>query len=512
MKTPLRKHILKHIKKNPVSFHTPGHKGRWDGVFSFDSGGVWDSLLTGGDSYSNFAKYLAKGDIPDDLPGFSQALEESMQEASRVYGSDASYYLVNGSSGGIMAAFLASFKPGSKVIAGRNLHKSAVSAMIMSGVSPVFVPIEYTVERIPLNISINALEEAVNGHPDAEGIYVTSPSHLGVSASLEEIISLAKSKNLLIITDEAWGAHFPFCDSLPPSTLSFKGDICIQSLHKTLPALTGTSILHCSGSKVSKEKVKSALRMIETTSPNMLFYLSAENAVSFMSDKGDDFLSTNMERINELIEDISIFMQENLLKGITMPLRDPVSAAGEAFLSDPFKLYLFTDPYCTGYKGSEIAKLLIENFSVFPEMADIYGILFVFTGFETLKDYEKLTEGLKRVLNKDLYFSSAPSSCSFIAYMLDSSSPGYFSAPVKTVLTPRDAFYSHKEMIPISSSKGRVCAGIATPYPPGIPALIPGEVVDKQAVDFITKIHMTGGEIQGLENINGQLMIEVVKE
>jgi len=467
---PIQDYLLGYFRRNPASFHTPGHKGSPPALLDFSS----NPLVL---------------DVPDDVCGFPGAREESQAMAAYIYGTRRTYYLVNGSTAGVKAMFLACLCPGDKVLIGRNLHMSVVSALVETGVHPVFVPVAFDGEGIPLNVTPAAVEKAASEHPDARALFVTSPSYFGVCADLPALGEIARRYGMFFLVDEAWGAHFPFGRSFPPSSLQAGADMAVHGAHKTLPVLTGAALLHVAPGRVDPARVETALSMVETSSPNVLFYLSLEAAISRMHREGASILHRAAQRA----------------AGAARAAGEMGCAFGAGldgrgdFQADPLKVLLRTRPHVTGVSGYRAAAELTHGHGVVPEMADLSTVLFIFTGFESEEDCDRLHTGLSGLsrLCKEAAGQEGRSSASF-------------PLPPGAPLTPRDAFFSRGEAVSLKTSPGRTARSAVVPYPPGIPVLLPGEEITRESVEYLERVMEKGGVVRGLQLSGDEPLMDAV--
>ncbi len=468
---PVHQFMERYLSRDRIPFHTPGHKG---------------TLL----NECNLGD-MPVADIPDDLCGFPGVLEKSQQMAANLLWTSATYFLTNGSTAGVQAMFLTILQPGMKVIVGRNLHMSAVSAMIMTGAVPVYVPVEYDSQGIPLNITPGRIREVARQHPDAVAVFVTSPSYLGVCADLEEICQVTRQYRMHLLSDEAWGAHFPFGNDLPISALKAGASMAVHGSHKTLPVLTGGAMLHVMNDDIPKDRVEECLSMVQTSSPNLLFYLSLERAVSMMKVQGPALLHTARRNRDQAVAKIQEIMPGFLADFDTIP----------GFDMDPLKLLLRTCPQQTGITGTQLAEMLIRRGSIIPEMADQDAVLFIFTGFESPGDGTALVEELATVYQ-------ALSSRGDPSHFKDQ--PLIMADIPRQAMSPREAFFSRGWKVPLESSEGRVCRTGLVPYPPGIPVFLPGEIITGDGVAHIMSVIDHGGVVRGLSGDDGGCYVDVI--
>ncbi len=457
---PLWTYTKEYLKDNFIPFHTPGHKG-WIGI---------SEILS------------ASFDIPDDVCGFPSYKEKSEKLSSLIYGVKDTYYIVNGSTSAVQSSLFSVLKPEDKVLMGRNIHISALSALIKIGAIPLFIPIKYTSEGFPLNVSIEEVNKAIK-EKDIDCVFITSPSYYGVGCDVLEISKLTSQKGIPLIIDEAWGSHFPFCKSLPPSSIYRGADLVIHGAHKTLPSITGTSLLHRCSDIIPSSKIKESLSLIETTSPNMMMYLSLEKSIFYMAKMGESILHKAIQKAQKLKDEISFLPFEPF---------DKVTG----FFTDPLKIVLKRKGNITGY---QLASWLIDEYKIVPEMADIDTIIFIITGFEEENAIDRLTQALKEILKKDTKEKIKVS-----PYI-----PIRDFAPLS--ITPRQAFYSENKWLPLKNSIGEISASFVIPYPPGIPTLIPGEKITREIVEYHLQVAKSGGILRGTTINNDDIFGKVGK-
>ena len=250
--------LSKHIKNEKASFHMPGHKNGtaffgspfYNEIFKLDT-----TELMGTDCLAEPESFIM----------------EAQKKTARLYGADDAHFLVNGSTGGILSMFYASFSEGDTVICDRGCHKSAVSAMVLSGVKPVYVSPDQD-EEIGCSgkISPEKTEEMFKKYPYAKGVYITSPNYYGICSDVCKIAEIAHKNGAVLLVDEAHGAHFPFSSHFPKNAMESGADLAVTSLHKSLASPNQTALLMQKGERISNESVKSAINMFQTTSPSYI--------------------------------------------------------------------------------------------------------------------------------------------------------------------------------------------------------------------------------------------------
>ncbi len=325
---PLLERLSTYAASDAYPFHMPGHKRQ---------------VKMGITSVPNpFSVDITEIDGFDNLHHAEDILKESMNSAAAVYGADRSWYLVNGSTCGILAAIAAAVKPGEKILMARNSHKSAYHAVILNQLEPVYLyPEEVPEFQIPGGIEPEQVERALLEHPEIRAVFVTSPTYEGIVSDIQGIAATAHRHGAALIVDEAHGAHLPFGDGnyFPDGALQEGADLVIQSLHKTLPSLTQTAILHLKSQILDAKKVEQYLSVYQSSSPSYILIASMENCVRYMAEKGAGEMARYGARLREL--------REKLAKQTGRGFADRVSSGG----GDVERAVCASDDFVYGYGG-----------------------------------------------------------------------------------------------------------------------------------------------------------------
>ncbi|QNU67176.1 aminotransferase class I/II-fold pyridoxal phosphate-dependent enzyme [Ruminiclostridium herbifermentans] len=495
--TPIYNYLREYAKKNINIFHMPGHKL---------SRGIPQEL----------AQEVLKLDVTeiegtDNLHYPEGIIKEAEELAAKAFGADKTFFLVNGSTCGIQAAIMSVCARGQKIIIGRDSHKSVVSGLILSGAEPVFAYPQYICDfGITGAITAKSIEKLLCQHPDAVAVLITRPNYYGICSSIEEISSLVHSHNKLLIVDEAHGAHLAFNEKLPPSAIKHGADICIQSAHKTLPALTQGAYLHVNGNRVDTDRLKLNLSMLQTSSPSYILMSYLDIARELMEREG-------AQKLDLLIDEIEWFKKE--LE------KCPEYRVLSNSMYDFTRLVINISKL--GISGYYAEKLLREKFKTQVEMADFENLVFITTtadnhetfsalldamkGLPKIIDYKKKTENIN--MNSNIikkYYKELHNN--IINNLIETNGvTNMRKAAVNNInkgVLPYEAYTAIKEKIPIYESCGRICADVITPYPPGIPVLYPGEIIEEKHIQYITAIAEIGGTINGLSH---NKCVQVVK-
>jgi arginine decarboxylase len=405
-------------------------------------------------------------------------IKEAQELAARAFGADRTFFLVNGSTCGIQAAIMSVCARGQKIIISRDAHKSVVSGLILSGAEPVFVYPEYNDEfGIAEAINPGSIEKALQENPDATSVLITRPNYYGICSDIEEIVKVVHSYNKILIVDEAHGAHLAFSPLLPTPALRSGADLCIQSAHKTLPAVTQSAYLHIKGNRIDIEKLKFNLAMLQTSSPSYIIMSYLDIAREIMETEGS-------KKLEELIKNVEVLKQQIKENNIYKVLS--AEHLGINILQDTTRIVVnISNLGITGYRAEQILR---DCFNTQAEMSENVNLVFIATIADNAENLAKLAKAMKALANMHSQNDSYEISytCKYTKHHSSS-------------ITPADAYAAQKEQISLSESNGRICANIITPYPPGIPVIYPGEIIDNQTIEYITSIVDIGGKVNGIE-------------
>lgn len=449
----LFKNLKKFSKKDKIRFHVPGHNG--------------------GELYgSDFTKNMFKTDVTefeetDDLQRPSSILLKAQKNAEEIFGSKKTFYLTCGSTIGIQAMITGVFDKGDRIIVDRNCHKSVISALIIGGINPLFVYPRFNPENsIYLPITSAQIEEVLNENPDVKGAVITSPTYYGITSDIKQISELLHSKGKFLLVDEAHGADFVFSDKLPKTALECGADVCIQSVHKTLPCLTQTSLMHVGKkSKISIPKLERALRLLHTTSPSYLLMSSIDEGVHIMKKSGKN-------RIAALVDRLESFETKLSIVGRIETINKSVLAAD----MDKSVLRLVLNFKKLGISGFKAAEILKKDYGIYAETADFFNVVFVITASNTVREIDLLESAIEEIS---------------VSEFLTNDCIGY--APnvpkIELVCDPSSAFSKPFETLPIKSDKllNRISANIYSVCPPGFAILIPGQKINAETLQYIRK-------------------------
>jgi arginine decarboxylase len=480
--TPLFTGLLEHIKNNPIQFHIPGHK-KGAGMDPEFRNFIGDNALA--------IDLINIGPL-DDLHQPKGIIKRAQDLAAEAFGADHTFFSVQGTSGAIMTMIMAVCGPGDKIIVPRNVHKSVMSAIIFSGATPIFIHPEIDKELgISHGITIDAVEKALEQHPDAKGLFVINPTYFGIAADLKKIVEVAHSYGVPVLVDEAHGVHIHFHDKLPLSAMQAGADMAATSVHKLGGSMTQSSILNVREGLVSANRVQAILSMLTTTSTSYLLLASLDVARKRLATEGYELLEKTIQ------------LAEKTRKAINQI--DFLYCVGEEILGsnatydyDPTKLIISVKEL--GITGYDVEKWLREKYNIEVELSDLYNILCLITPGDTERETEILVKALQDLSNE------------FRHQAVAGTKPNVLLPEIPVLaLTPRDAFYAETEVVPFEESAGRIIAEFIMVYPPGIPIFIPGEIITEDNLNYIKKNLEVGLPVQGPEDFELKTL-RVIKE
>ena len=477
---PMLDALQDYLAAGTVAFSTPGHKG----------GRLIDDQLR-----ELLGEPVFHADVWLNTTRHDAALRAAEQLAAETWGADDAWYVVNGSSSGNHALLLTLLQPGDTVIVARDAHMSVLTGLILVGANPVFVAPElHPNHAMSVGIDPARITEALDAHPQATLVIVTSPTYHGVASDLPGIVAAAHARNVPVMVDEAWGAHFPFHQSLPVHAMAAGADAAVISLHKTLPALSQGAMIAIRGERIDRSRLKTSVCMAQTTSRCLPILASLDSARRQVALHGWGLL--------ELTIALAAWARQKLDEIPGISLIDHEALGLPANLVDPTRLVI--DTAGIGLSGYKVEALLRDEFGIAPELSDRRGIVCVVTVGDTRASLGALVDALTSLANRYSTFESRHR-------RLASRSVGDAIDPGEMSMTPRDAFFAKSHAVPLPAAIGCIAAEPIIPYPPGIPVLVPGERIGWNKLIYLAQVVAGGATCAGAADPR-LLTIRVVDE
>lgn len=457
---PLYEALIKHSQKSIQSFHVPGHKN--------------GTLLP--ETAKNIFQTLMKIDVTelsglDDLHHPTGVIMKAEQLTSKLYGSIKSYFLVGGSTVGNLSMIMATCNEGDYVLVQRNSHKSIMNALRLANVNPIFIQPKYDHDaKVATCIDESSILEIIEMYPFAKALIITNPNYYGYTISLKKIISEAHKHNIVVLVDEAHGAHFGHASSLLPEAAIKQGaDVVVQSAHKTLPAMTMASFLHYNSNLVNLEKLNHYLQLFQSSSPSYPLMASLDIARHFLANLSEKQLKDTIEKINSFKKSIDEIQQIKVLES-------------NEYVVDPLKVTVQSQCDLSGFQ----LQSLFEEVGIYTELADQNNVLFVLPLVIT-EDLHAISKKIKQQLTK------------FVAKKQKNRVEKFHNdySITKLALSYKEMEQFDIEVIPLRNSVGKIISEEIIPYPPGIPLLLSGEKITEIHVNKLNELHSLGAHFQG---------------
>lgn len=406
-------------------------------------------------------------------------IKEAEEIAAEAFGAANAFFMVGGTTSAVQSMIMYACKGGDKIILPRNVHRSAINALILCDAVPVYVNPDVNNQLgIALGMSIEQVEKAIEENPDAKAILVNNPTYYGICSDLKRITELAHSKGMLVLVDEAHGTHFYFGDNFPVTAMAAGADIASVSMHKSGGSLTQSSFL-LMGERVNSDYMRQVINLTQTTSASYLLLSSLDISRRKLALQGREIFSRTVELAQYAREEI------NAIGGYYAYSKELVNGSS-IYDFDVSKLSIFTLPI--GLAGIEVYDLLRDEYDIQIEFGDIGNILAYISVGDRIRDIERLISALAEIKRR------------FGKSGADMLTQEYINPIVAE--TPRKAFYADKISLPLDEAVGRVCSEFVMCYPPGIPILAPGELITDEIIRYIKYAKKKGCSMTGTEDIN----------
>lgn len=443
-------------QSNRYPFHMPGHKRMLDGT-------------------NPYAIDITEIEDFDNLHHAEGIIKDAEDAAAKMYGAKKAYYLVNGSTCGILAAISASVKRGGKILVARNCHKSVYHAIFLRQLSPEYVYPENTHYGIQGQISVNAIEKKLAECPDIQAVVLTSPTYDGLVSDVKSIAEVVHRRNIPLIVDEAHGAHFGFHEAFPQNAVAYV-DAVIMSVHKTLPAFTQTAVLCLCSDRINEKEVEKYLGIYETSSPSYVLMAGIERSLRMVSDGGSELFAAYVEKLSGFRASVRD------LKHLAVPDAEDFSGE-EAYAFDPGKILIVTK---NGMSGQQLQETLLRDYALQMEMASGNYVVAMTSFMDTVEGFQRLSHALHAI----------------DARMEDTGKAAFspkdiYRQPEKQ-MEPYQAEEAAHGCIRLEDAAGQVSADYIYLYPPGIPMIVPGEIFTEPMIQIVRQCQEAGLDVEGL--------------
>lgn len=453
---------LKSYKESGIyPFHMPGHK----------------RIAITNDKIIPYEIDLTEIDGFDNLHNANGCIREVEKKAEKLYDVDRAFLLVNGATGGILSSIRAMTNFGDKIIVARNCHKSVYNAIELCGLIPEYILPELDEKYgIFTSVSPQQVETLLSKNSDTKLVIITSPTYEGVVSDIKKIADICHKYGAMLFVDEAHGAHFPFSEKFPNEAVKFGADVAVVSLHKTLPSLTQTALLLTNNSELS-EKLQENLSIFETSSPSYILMSAIEKCLDFISVNKSDFeLYTN--RLSDFYNDSKSLIKLSILY-------NDKSFLENSFDYDFGKIVISTAK--TNISGTELAKILREKYKIETEMSYTDYVIAMTSVCDTDEGFSRLKNALFEIDNSLTEKEKLHSEYSFS------------EIPKRSFISCRKNDF-RSEKILFNNAQGRVSLEYIWAYPPGIPLIVPGEVITNKVISQINILISNNIQINSTKN------------
>src|SRR3954471_5208000 len=469
---PYLEAVVAYAFRAPARYHVPGHKGGPGADPGLRKAIGTDALAA---------------DVPQDIHGIDLGPSPTPYEraeglAAEAFGAERSWFLTNGATQGNHALCLALAPLGVRVVAQRNSHTSIVDGLVLSGGVPSFVAPEYDAELgITHAVTPAALEAALREAPDARAVFVVSPTYYGMAADIRALAEVAHAAEVPLVVDQSWGPHFGFHDALPPTALSQGADAMLTSTHKIAGSMTQSAMLHVGWTrgpcKIDIGAVGRAVRLLRSTSPSSLLLSSLDSARRQLVLHGEQLL-------HETLEAIAVARAKlDTIPGIALVDDSLVGRMGVAGY-DPLRIVV--DVRGTGCTGYQIADALRRSYDVHLELPTTATLVFIVGIGESAAALRRLAGDIEETVKR---VATRGTTAAIVGPMATLSN--------EMAVSPREAFLGEAEELAVDDAVGRIsCEAIAS-YPPGVPALLPGERISAETIAYLRELAAGGARLHG---------------
>ncbi len=448
---------------NMYPLHMPGHKRNAEDIVLKDISKI----------------DITEIDDFDNLHDANGIIATAQERANKLYGADETFFLVNGSTSGVLSAISAVAGENDTILVGRNCHKSLYHAAYLRKLNLKYTYPEYLREYdLYGKIDPDTLENMLN--PSIKAVFITSPTYDGISSDIAKIADIAHKNGIPLIVDAAHGAHFGFSKELPENAIKQGADLVIHSVHKTLPSMTQTALLHVQGKLIDRDSLRRFLRIYQTSSPSYVFMASIDSCMDYLDGTNKGFFDNLIKYKEEIIQ-------------ATANTRH-IKVFGNDIINDAAKVVISVKN--TTMTGQQLYDILREDYDLQLEMAGASYGLAIISGLDT-------QEGIRRLIRAIIEIDEQLSEKTDSSYdeML------YHNEVIMPIYKAWDSDY---DILRLDQATGACSADFINLYPPGIPLVVPGEIITQKLIDDLKRFIKQGMNVQGVLDINGCSSVKVI--
>ena len=475
---PLVEAMLRYKAEDVYPLHTPGHKG----------GRGMQRLLRQELGVSVQMDVSLMSEL-DDIHEPTSYIKEAQELAAKTYGSDACFFAVNGTSQAIHAMLLTALNPGEKLLLPRNAHRSVAGGLVLGGIEASYLQPEFDADfGLMTQVTPEAVKKALDADKEIRAVLLTSPNYYGIAADVRTIAKICHERGVVLLVDEAHGPHLGFSELLPPSALECGADACAQSTHKILGAMTQCSLLHVQGKRLDLQRAADVMSVLTTTSPNYLMMGSLDAARAQVQAYGREMAESAVAAAEKLRRLCRAHAGLRVLEeGDCHGLRLDTTKVTVNFAA-------------WGYTGVEVGDAL-RRARIAVELVDACNVLFLVTYADNTTDYDEMLAHLDAVLCELEQHKREPKQLLAAG-----------SVPVtKAVMPLREVFYQQKQAVSFTQAVGKICGEQVSFYPPGIPVLLPGELVTQEIINYCQAQKALGLPVSGPADSSLELL-RIIKD
>lgn len=465
--------LLEYGKSDDYPFHMPGHKRNIEKLPKWNP---YEIDITEIDGFDN-------------LHDAREILAESMERVAKLRGAEESFYLINGTTCGLLSGIAACCNRGDEILIGRNCHKAVYNGLSTLGLVPRYIyPQNYQDIHINCGYLSENIEKMLTTYPKIKLVVLTSPTYEGIVSDIKTISSIVHKYGIPILVDQAHGAHFGMHEAFPKSAVELGADLVVESVHKTLPSLTQTALLHVQGELVNRQRLRKYLGIYQTSSPSYVLMAGIEWCEKYAaSSEGKRDFQEYTDNLKEL--------REKLKQLKHIELFQPRTQQENCFDYDQGKLVFFAKNQ--EMAGQEMYDILREEYHLQMEMASLYYVIAMTSVMDTREGFERLYLAVREIDEK----IEKKLNCTKLNKISSSEENQYpyteFLIQNKQLLIPYEAEMKKGTWMELEKAKGKCSKSYLYLYPPGIPFLVPGEEIGEQVLEFVKECNRAGRRISG---------------